>query len=190
MMVNGRKIDGSTSDRFVYLKNDISGNPKSTPSGRTGPVPVGQFSRVNPPRQQQNNGNQLSNLVSHKQESQNQNSSKPIYDMQISKKLDQGYKRRFTETRKLDRNFENSRKRMQLIELRKQFTLGANKKSFPDTGISRQGDIQKVATVGTFGTETAQMALKRSTGLQNKKTQFVDDLAMYSDQNLALNQLT
>jgi hypothetical protein len=51
MMVNGRKIDGSTSDRFVYLKNDIAGNPKSTPTGRTGPVPVGQFSRVNPPRQ-------------------------------------------------------------------------------------------------------------------------------------------
>jgi len=41
MMVNGRKIDRSTSDRFVYLKNDFTGNPKSTPTGRNGPVPVG-----------------------------------------------------------------------------------------------------------------------------------------------------
>lgn len=28
MMVNGRKVDGGTSERFIYVKNEISANQK------------------------------------------------------------------------------------------------------------------------------------------------------------------
>lgn len=183
MMVNGRKVDGGTSERFIYVKNEISANQKQTPTGRSGQAPVGQFSKVYSGKPQANPGNQLSQLVSHNPSLPGTGQAKPLYEVQIAKKLDLGYKRRFTEKRKIDRNFENSRKRTQLIELRKKFSIGSTKRSMPETSTLKLAEaLRKGAGKQNFANE-----VKKVGGRANARTQFVDDLAMYSDQNLALN---